>query len=410
LLPYLKQELRDNEIPIQIATIFFGVMLFFAILSNIITSTVTAQVSPPATVQSASPPSSQKSPTVKITSPTRGQQVPVGKDLTVSGTSIDNANSNDCKVSVRVNKINPYQPATAAGTGGAASKDYSKWEFVLTSKYTTIKPGQNRITAKYECASNPALTAFSSVNVDGVPAVTAATGSLTSTTTTNAAAKQPLQQQQEHVTANNNNNPTSTSTTATPQKMSPFSKRPLSSSTSSTSVIAPQVKTGPSQTNAVNEEQQQPRRLTTRTATTTATTAPTQSSSTPRQPPISEAASSNHAAPSTLSLAPNTKELSVSTDLAKDYISRGDTQFVTIAVSNSTSNEKIAGAVINVNIHNANGLIKTHYAGTTDSSGQASFSLKISPKTNPGLYAIEVNATASGYDPNSNTRVFEVNQ
>jgi hypothetical protein len=31
---------------------------------------------------------------IKITSSTRGQQVPVGKDLTISGTSIDNATSN----------------------------------------------------------------------------------------------------------------------------------------------------------------------------------------------------------------------------------------------------------------------------------------------------------------------------
>jgi hypothetical protein len=385
-------------------------MLFFAVLNNAVTSTVSAQVSSPATTVQATSPStpsaSQKSPTVRITSPTKGQEVPVGKDLTISGTSIDNANSNDCKVSVRVNKINPYQQATATGAGGAATKDYSKWNFVLTSKYTPIKPGQNRITAKYECANNPALTAFSSVNVNGVPATTAATGTATSTTT-NAAAKQPLQQQQP-LTANNNNNnnnPTSTSTSAAPQKVSPVSKRPLSSSTSA---IAPQVKTRPSQTNAVNEEEQQPRRLTTGSATTTTT--PTQSSSTPRQPPISETANNNPAAPSTLSLAPNTKELSVSTNLAKDYISRGDTQFVTITVSNSTSNKKIVGADVNANIHNANGLIKTDYTGTTDSSGQASFSLMITPKAKPGLYAIEVNATASGYNPKPNTRVFEVNQ
>src|ERR671931_2104550 len=31
---------------------------------------------------------------IKITSPTRGQQVPVGKDLTISGTSIDNTSTN----------------------------------------------------------------------------------------------------------------------------------------------------------------------------------------------------------------------------------------------------------------------------------------------------------------------------
>jgi len=403
--------LRHNRLHIEIAIVLFGIMLFFAILNNAITSAVAAQVSSPATVQGASPSSSsspQKSPSVRITSPTRGQQVPIGKDLTISGTSIDSANSDDCKVSVRVNKISPYQQVIA-GTGGAASKDYSKWKFVLTSKYTIIKPGQNRITAKYECASNPALTAFSSVNVNGVPAATAATVAPTSTTT-NAVGKQPLQQQQEPVTANNNNNNnnnTSTSTSAAPQQMSPVNKRPLSSSISN---IAPQVKTGPSKTNAVNEEQQQPHRLTTGAATTTTTTTPTQSSSTPRQPPIGETANSNPAAPSTLSLAPNTKELSVSTNLAKDYISRGDTQFVTITVSNSTSNKKIIGADVNANIHNANGLIKTDYTGTTDSGGQASFSLKITPKAKPGLYAIEVNATASGYDPKSNTRVFEVNQ
>jgi hypothetical protein len=103
---------------------------------------------------------------IKITSPTRDQELPVGKDLTVYGISIDNATSNDCKVSVIVNKVRPYQPATAIGPGGAA--DYSKWKFDIISKYTTIKPGENRITSKYECANNPNANSFSSVNVTGV--------------------------------------------------------------------------------------------------------------------------------------------------------------------------------------------------------------------------------------------------
>jgi hypothetical protein len=101
---------------------------------------------------------------IKITSPTRGQQVPVGKDLTISGTSMDNATSN-CQVAVIVNNVKPYQNATAAGTGGA--DDYSKWNFALTSKYTTIKQGDNRITARFECVDNPATKGFSSVNVTG---------------------------------------------------------------------------------------------------------------------------------------------------------------------------------------------------------------------------------------------------
>jgi hypothetical protein len=115
---------------------------------------------------------------IKITSPTRDQELPVGKDLTVYGTSIDNATSNDCKVSVIVNKVRPYQPATATGPGGAA--DYSKWKFDITSKYTTIKSGENRITSKYECANNPNANSFSSVNVTGVSG-TATTASPPST-------------------------------------------------------------------------------------------------------------------------------------------------------------------------------------------------------------------------------------
>jgi hypothetical protein len=139
----------------------FGIMIF-ALWSNV---GAYAQ-NRTAAVNGTSPSSSQQPISkVKITSPTRGQQVPVGKDLTISGTSMDNATSN-CQVSVIVNKVKPYQNATAAGTGGAA--DYSKWNFALTSKYTTIKPGQNKITSKYECASNPTSKGFSSVNVTGV--------------------------------------------------------------------------------------------------------------------------------------------------------------------------------------------------------------------------------------------------
>src|ERR1051325_11891577 len=124
----------------------FGILIF-ALWSNVSAfaqNTTTAGNSTTASSQ-------QHVPKIKITSPTRGQQLPVGKDLTISGTSIANATSN-CQVSVIVNNVKPYQNATAAGTGGAA--DYSKWSFALTSKYTTIKPDGNRNTAKYECEDN----------------------------------------------------------------------------------------------------------------------------------------------------------------------------------------------------------------------------------------------------------------
>jgi hypothetical protein len=139
---------------------------------------------------------------VKITSPTKGQQVPIGKDITITGTSLANPNSN-CQITVIVNHVKPYQPATAAGPGG--SKDYSKWNFVLSSKYTTIHQGQNKITAKYNCSSaNPGGLSFNSVNVTGVPAAVTSAATI-------QLSHQQQQQQQQSVTAENNNSNTAIS-------------------------------------------------------------------------------------------------------------------------------------------------------------------------------------------------------
>src|SRR5919197_2142787 len=170
-----------------VLTLTFGVMLTATFQSG---SMIVFAQRNQTNASSSTSPSNQTSPLptktlhkakVKITSLTRDQQVPVGKDLTVSGTSIDNATSNDCKVTVILNNVRPYQPVTPSGAAAAAG-DYSKWNFVLTSKYTTIKPGQNRITAKYDCTDNPALNSFSSVNVTGIQAVTAKASSSPSST------------------------------------------------------------------------------------------------------------------------------------------------------------------------------------------------------------------------------------
>jgi hypothetical protein len=107
---------------------------------------------------------------VNITSPEKGQQIPVGNNLAVSGKSTDEPTSNDCQVSVIVNSIKPYQPATANGTIG--KNDYSRWFFVLSSNYTSIKEGVNEITAKLSCLSslsNNNTTKWYSINVTGMP-------------------------------------------------------------------------------------------------------------------------------------------------------------------------------------------------------------------------------------------------
>ena len=53
---------------------------------------------------------------VKITSPIKGQTVPVGKDLRISGTSTANETTSNCSVSVIVNGIGRYHDASPNGT------------------------------------------------------------------------------------------------------------------------------------------------------------------------------------------------------------------------------------------------------------------------------------------------------
>ena len=90
---------------------------------------------------------------VKVASPTNNEHVYLGKNnLKIIGTSTDSINSN-CRVSVILNNVKPYQNVLPAGPGG--NGDYSVWRFLLTTDYnSTVKEGHNEITAKLSC-SNP---------------------------------------------------------------------------------------------------------------------------------------------------------------------------------------------------------------------------------------------------------------
>jgi hypothetical protein len=120
-------------------------------------------------IESAPP---QLSPTqeigVKITSPSTGSSISIGDkqgpQLEVSGTSTDNLNT-VCQVSVIVNGIKPYQLVSANGSGGI--NDFSSWNFLLNSSYTSMNEGpNNKITSKIVCPPN--LTKWYSVNVTGI--------------------------------------------------------------------------------------------------------------------------------------------------------------------------------------------------------------------------------------------------
>jgi hypothetical protein len=107
---------------------------------------------------------------VKITSPAKGQQVPIG-GLTISGTSTDDPVDN-CQVSIILNGVKPYQETNATGPGSEPGKatDYSTWKYTFTPSYAVIKEGVNKITSKISCSpSKPTSVAkWYSVNVTGV--------------------------------------------------------------------------------------------------------------------------------------------------------------------------------------------------------------------------------------------------
>ena len=103
---------------------------------------------------------------LKITSPAKDSSVPINSNspLIIKGISNDNAASN-CKVSIIINGIKPYQPVQPMNTAG--KEDYSTWQYTLLKNYTHIVAESNKITAKSSCMNSP-QSIFNSINVNGM--------------------------------------------------------------------------------------------------------------------------------------------------------------------------------------------------------------------------------------------------
>jgi hypothetical protein len=151
----------------------FGILLpIITPSSPVNTFVVFAQTTPMSSSPSlipTSPPSGNNEtlPSIEITSPQDGQRVPVG-ELTIEGTSSDNAESN-CQIYADVNDMTPMQNATASGQGGV--NDYSNWTFTYTPEYQVITEGANELTAKISCfdAGLTPVSKYNSVNITGLP-------------------------------------------------------------------------------------------------------------------------------------------------------------------------------------------------------------------------------------------------
>jgi hypothetical protein len=113
-----------------------------------------AATTPTTTTDTATSPSTVTKLTggIKINSPDKGDLVPLNsnKSLVIYGVSKDTASS-DCDVTIIVNNVKPYQNVQPTGIQG--NNDYSTWQYTLSSNYTSINEGNNKITSKIYCAA-----------------------------------------------------------------------------------------------------------------------------------------------------------------------------------------------------------------------------------------------------------------
>jgi len=281
---------------------------------------------------------------VKITSPAKGQQVPIG-GLTISGTSTDDPVDN-CQVSIILNGVKPYQETNATGPGSEPGKatDYSTWKYTFTPSYAVIKEGVNKITSKISCTpSKPtsvaSLAKWYSVNVTGV------------------ANTKMLQQGQASL-------PSNTTTAAT---IAPIQKENTVSSKKTISTTTQKINSAPA--------------------------APTAIPSIPYKTlgnnnPKILTLSADFATDPIIRGSEQTILFQVSDATSKEKV----------------GGAKVVGKVTSM----SGDVVKESFAGSTDDNGQVSYSWKIGENGKASKYRVIAQASAMGYQDASSTTVFNV--
>ena len=333
------------------AKFYLFISFFYAICLSLLGSSILPNAAFGQNTSLASPSLGLQQPTnpklhlVKITSPIKGEQVPVGKDLSISGTSVDNGTSG-CKVSIKVNFVNPYHDALPIAEGGQNS--YSKWNFTLSSAYTSIHTGQNKIIAKFSCADNPNLVSKATVNVTGV-------GTTIPIVATANASKENNNTQQQVTSISAASSPQPTPDKATPL-VSSLVNNNNATSTSTNAVSADTTNTPSAVGNEITDPQ----------------------------------------------------TLSASIHFGKNSIHPGDTQSIMVKVFDKNSDNTISGASVTGKITSPSlGTLKK-LEGTTNNNGVDTYSWKISNDYTSGKYELKVDVSYQGYSEYSTSKTFKV--
>jgi hypothetical protein len=333
---------------------------------------------------------------IKITSPIKGQLIPLpDNDLKISGIAAHNG-SLTCNVYIIVNDIKPYQKALPTG-GHNDIKDYSTWIYNLVPSYTTIKTGTNKITSKLACqgnntkTGNTSLTQYYGINVTG----------------TAHSLKNPSNSNMSNINFNNNKKQTSIEKENVPITNDRIKRLGSAYTNSQPVTLLSTAGILSLSTPRVDKHSDLTTRLTTKTGDInlnnngSTESIKEQSNTSAVDKTQKTSFGSNHSNN-------NTKSLSVSMHLAKGPIHVGNRENLTVAVTDSNSTHAIPGAAILGKIVNPSGVSKK-LEGTTDGKGKVLYSWQISGEDNTsGKYKVLMEASAPGYENNSVSKTFTV--
>ena len=104
----------------------------------------------------------------------------------------------------------------------------------------------------------------------------------------------------------------------------------------------------------------------------------------------------------------NGSSLDLSIGVASENITAGETQTVTVSVSDQNSTQPIAGALVLANITDSFNSVHHEYSGTSDEVGQVSFPFLIPADAVADIYNVAVQASADGYENASASTTFDV--
>lgn len=104
----------------------------------------------------------------------------------------------------------------------------------------------------------------------------------------------------------------------------------------------------------------------------------------------------------------NSSALDLSIGVASDNITAGDTQTVTVSVSDQNSTQPIPGALVLTNVTDSFNSLLHQYSGTADEVGQVSFPFVIPADAASDIYTVSVLASADGYENTSASTTFDV--